>query len=92
MIKSGIHINGIYQHSKSKEFYKAIDVGYHHETGEGSVMYYKCDENGMYKSIRDENDIVKVHQPFLRDLKSFKEEINMGLQVVPRFNFIKQCS
>lgn len=104
MIKEGIHINAIYQHYKGG-FYKVLDVVYDHETAKPYVIYSKCDENGIYKSIRgvdglDGEGIVK--QPFSRSVKDFEQiiqgmsSLNSSLQSVeidievPRFKFIKQ--
>lgn len=88
MMYANLKIQGIYQHYKNN-FYRILDIAFHHETGEAIVIYHRCNENGVYISIRDEKGNPKVKQPFYRDLKEFKESVNIGLKTVPRFKFIK---
>jgi len=85
----GIRINGIYKHYKKGDYYRVSAVAAHHEKGLDSlvVIYNRCDENGIYKSIRlPDNDEVAIHQPFYRDIEDFKAVLKNG---TPRFKFIK---
>jgi hypothetical protein len=95
--KEEIYTNAIYQHWKG-DYYRVTEVAYHHELGdlEGVVIYYKCNVNGIFKSIRglnhkQEEEIVK--QPFYRKVKEFMEKVRIGgypNEPVERFKFIKQ--
>lgn len=86
MQKEGIIINGIYQHYKG-DYYKIVDVAYHHEDGKGLaiVIYYKCDENGIFKSIREldldfssnSNGEKIISQPFWRLLDEFNDIVKI---------------
>jgi hypothetical protein len=100
--KEGIIINGIYQHYKG-DYYLVVDVAYHHEDAEklAVVIYQKCDENGIFKSIRKPNSIEDtVGQPFWRLVNEFKHKIKIHDPIAnnptkfnviykERFNFIK---
>lgn len=77
---------GIYQHYKHGHFYKVIHIAYHHDWEDAVAIYYRCDENGVFKSIRDGEIIVK--QPFYRPVSEFDNEVLPG---VVRFKFIKEC-
>ena len=83
--------NGIYEHYK-KQFYKLLSVGFlHGSQGIYIVTYYKCDINGVYLSIRNEDGSPKVHQPFCTDLNRWSDEVkNEKGELVKRFTFIKQ--
>lgn len=103
MIKERITINGIYKHYKG-DFYRVTEVAYHHQDGAelAIVLYHKCDENGMFKSIRlsvpsfdnEENKAIIIGQPFWRLLDDFIGEAQVGIrdikQKVKRFEFIKE--
>lgn len=105
MLKEGVHINAIYKHYKGEEYYKVINVAFHHETVEPVVIYYRCDINGIYQSlrvIRNTDQEFIIAQPFYRNLYEFLEIIpgldsKVGALVsverdksVPRFTLIKQ--
>ena len=54
MIKQEVYINAIYQHYKG-DYYKVINIAFHHEDQDlksAVVIYHKCDEHGIFKSIR----------------------------------------
>lgn len=96
MIKNEIHLNSIYQHYKG-EYVKVLEVAYHYQGGilhldDRIVIYQKCDENGIYKSIRDENNEVMQPQPSYRFLNEFLATIVdiTGSKSYPRFKFIKE--
>lgn len=82
---------GIYKHYKGN-LYKITEIAYLEATGEEMAIYHQCDENGIFKSIRnviDGKEII-VNQPFCRPLKEFKELIFTinGVDIY-RFQFIK---
>lgn len=87
----GVIINGIYRHYKG-DFYKVIDVVYDCDMGIPFVVYHKCDENGIFKSIRgldfNGREMI-VGQPFIRKLDVFTSPINSSIGNVLRFKFIK---
>lgn len=90
MIEAQIHVGAIYKHYKGS-FYRVIDVAYHHETKEAIVIYNKCDEKGLFISIREGAKIVS--QPFYRKLSEFVENVQGGYPnnpAIPRFAFFKQ--
>lgn len=89
MIKEGIHINAIYQHYKG-DYYRVKDIAFHHSDDKDIVIYNKCDINGIYISIR--NNEVIVEQPFYREIYDFKAEVRhpQTQEFVKRFKFIKQ--
>lgn len=96
IIKEGIRINGIYQHYKG-DFYLVKDVAYHHEGGlfhldDVLVIYTKCDKNGIYISIRDNEGEVTQPQPFYRQVSDFITEVRHPLtqEFIKRFRYIKQ--
>lgn len=92
--KEGIVLQSIFQHYKG-DFYRVKDVAYDRDTGEPWVVYNKCDENGIYKTIRPnigtENEII-VNQPFLCRLSIWTMCVQGGYPgnpAIPRFKFIK---
>lgn len=89
MIVLGIRINGIYQHYKG-EFYRVQEVAFHHSEDRDIVVYHRCDENGVFVSIRN-NDVI-VDQPFYREVSDFLVHLHPGTErrSTPRFKFIKQ--
>lgn len=97
MIVEGIHINGLYSHYKGGT-YKVLEVAnYHDNELPKVVVYYKCDINGLFKSIRiyngDDETIIK--QPFYRFIEDFQKKINIDdpqniNRQDTRFKFIKQ--
>lgn len=68
---------GIYQHIKTRNFYRVIGVALHSETLEELVMY-EC----LY-----ENDKSKL---WVRPKKMFLETIELNGKVVPRFQFVRE--
>lgn len=99
MIVEGVHINGIYQHFKG-DYYRVQEVAFYHEEGNDRaiVIYYRCDENGIFKSIRGEESdrlfekYFIVNQPFYRGVSDFLVHLHPGTERMstPRFKFIKQ--
>lgn len=98
MIKEGIHINGIYRHYKGN-YYKIEAIAYNHEDQEPIVIYSKCNQYGIYISIRKEDGSPRINQPFYRNVKEFKQFVNgkrgfwnsiLGVRHdMERFKFIK---
>lgn len=102
MEREGIKINAIYQHFKG-DYYRVIDVARHHEHFDDfMVIYHKCDENGVFKSIReklpsfsDPEPEYITHQPFYRILSDFVGYVvggYPGSPAIPRFKFVKQLN
>jgi hypothetical protein len=91
MIVEGIHINGIYQHWKRGDFYRVQEVAFDEDTGEARVIYYRCDENGIYQSIRLSSFGHSVQQPFSRLVKDFIVQFHPGIEKQPIhiFKYIK---
>lgn len=95
MIVEGIQIGGVYQHYKGN-YYKVKDIVYDHETNEPFVIYYRCDLQGIFQSIRDKNGNVVVKQPFLRSIKEFSGDIlshdpaTQDFIYIERFKLLKQ--
>lgn len=93
-----VKINAIYQHWKGG-YYKVVDIAYHHETESAIVIYYKCDENGTFQSIRwkkgnEEYPSIHVKQPFYRNYNEFTDFVDDPApgykRIIQRFKFTKQ--
>jgi hypothetical protein len=54
------------------DFVKIVCIAYHQ--GGAIICYYKCEENGLFKSIRENEKIEK--QPFWEYYQSFIEKFN----------------
>jgi hypothetical protein len=100
MEKEGIVINGIYLHNKlegnqivAKNYYKVIDICYSHaDQNEIFVVYDRCDENGIFQSIRLQPADVIIKQPFISSIERFKSNIVGGYPANPavqRFQFFR---
>lgn len=63
---------GKYRHYKGKE-YEVIGIAKHSETLEELVVY---------KALYDEGDL------WVRPLKMFEEEVEVGGQKIPRFEYV----
>ena len=83
---------GIYRHYKG-DLYKVTQIAYDHEIGFAHAIYHKCDENGIFKSIRKSSDPNErpVNQPFIRMAHEFNNIVNYDENNNPitRFKFIK---
>ncbi len=89
---SSVIINGIYKHYKKGDFYKVKDIAFNESDGEAVVIYFRCDENGIYKSIRI-TDETFIGQPFCRPAKDFMGNVKISDiddGEIKRFKFIKQ--
>lgn len=97
MIVEGVHINGIYIHWKG-DFYRVQEVAFDSDTEEAWVIYYRCNKNGLFQSIRelfDDSDMgrveVIVKQPFCRKLSEFVGKAFVTkTHPVARFKLFKQ--
>ncbi len=67
---------GKYQHSKTGNFYKVLGIAKNSETLEEFVVYEALYENPKSKL-------------WIRSLKMFLEEVEIGGQKVPRFKFVE---
>ena len=68
---------GIYQHFRTRNFYKVIGVAKHSETLEELVVYETLYDNPEGKL-------------WVRPKKMFLEDVEVNGQKVPRFTFIKK--
>lgn len=68
---------GKYQHSKTGKYYRVIGVAKHSETYEKLVV---CE--ALYEDPRS--------KLWVRPLKMFLEEVEVGGKMVPRFKFIEE--
>jgi len=84
MEELGIYKNAIYQHYKG-DTYRVILIAYHKDDKEPIVVYEKCTESGVFKSIRYGDEI--IDQPFYQGINEFRSNIQ---GVIKRFTFIKQ--
>lgn len=99
----GIVIGGIYKHFKKGDLYKVTAIAYHHQDGDELpvVIYHRCDENGIFQSIRNMPDnetnpdkAIIVKQPFWRLEEDFHELVpnpdrSSPIKVVQRFEYVK---
>jgi hypothetical protein len=91
-----VQINAVYQHYNGG-YYRVINIAYHHEMLIPMVIYYRCDENGVFHSIRSVNNGNEeiVPQPFYRILSDFVGYAvggYPGSPAIPRFKFVKQLN
>lgn len=85
-----IYENAIYKHFKG-DYYRVVTICYHESFGIPYVVYHKCDENGIFISIRVHTGTILekiVKQPFLRELETFAGNVSNSER--ERFTFIKQ--
>ena len=68
---------GIYQHYRTRNFYRVIGVAKHSETLEELVVYEALYDN-------------PEGQLWVRPKKMFLEDVEVNGQKVPRFTFIKK--
>jgi len=85
---------GLYKHFKGN-FYRVTGFAYHHQAPTMSrlVIYHKCDENGVFMSIRKLrgiDDEVILPQPFYRTDVEFMSMTVVNDIGVSRFTFIKE--
>lgn len=84
--------NGIYQHYKG-DFYKLLLISFDRDDqNKAIVIYNKCDENGVFKSIRNKNKEYEeiIRQPFYADIDVFTEIVpSFNNEYVQRFKLIK---
>lgn len=100
MERLGIKTNAIYQHYPSDNYYRVIDIVNNCSNEDYDqkffVVYYRCDKNGIFQSIRKYHDGVEqeiIHQPFCREFNEFIEFIKLiGMTATPRFKFVKQLN
>lgn len=83
-----VKIDAIYKHYKKGDLYRVKDIVYDHETNQPAVVYYRCDKNGVFKSIRNE-DII-IGQPFVRTVVDWIAYGIVAGKTVQRFTFYKQ--
>jgi hypothetical protein len=97
IVKEEIIIGGIYEHYKGNK-YRVLDVAYSHENADWPcVIYHKCDDNGIFQSIRQTKNGKEtiIDQPFYRPLIDWNNQVKVGIvndvqQYIPRFKFIKK--
>lgn len=81
--------NAIFKHFKG-HFYRIETICYLESFNDPYVVYHRCDEHGIFISIREKAGQVDekiVNQPFLRSLESFN---GLTMDGKERFTFFKQ--
>jgi hypothetical protein len=82
---------GIYQHYKGN-YYRAKEIVFTHEDQTPYIVYYQCDKDGIFQSIRNKynREIIIAHQPFIRKLEEWNQTIIDPDHTTIRFKLIKE--